>query len=158
MAKIEGKSMDPIYRIGLLAPELVRRLDLVAGSRSKEGISHPQYKLLAVLQDQGPSSVGVIGARIGYAQSSVSELASRMEKVGLLQKTRSPEDGRVVWMAITEEGRSLLHQCRKHLRAAYQRLFADAGAEAPAAFLASIEKLLAILDGKPGTGAMGRGR
>ena len=158
MVKTEGKSMDPIDRIGLLAPELIRRLDLMAGGRSKEGISHPQYKVLAVLQDQGPSSVGVIGARIGVAQSSVSELTSRMEKVGLLQKTRSPVDGRVMLMAITEEGRSLLHQCRKRMRAAYGRLFADAGAEAPSAFLASIEKMLAILDGKPWTGSASDGR
>jgi DNA-binding MarR family transcriptional regulator len=150
MAKTEGTSVDLVDRIGLLAPELVRRLDLVAGGRLRDGISHPQYKVLAVLQASGPVSMGVVGSMIGAAQSSASELASRMEKVGLVQKTRSPEDSRVVLMAITDQGRNLLHQCRKRLRAAYGRLFADAGAEAPAAFLASIETLLAILDRKPG--------
>ena len=145
MAKAEVKTVDLVDQIGLLAPELVRRLDLVAGGRAKEGISHPQYKVLAVLQESGPSSVGVLGSMIGAAQSTTSELASRMEKVGLVKKTQSPADGRVVLMAITEEGRRQLYQCRKRLRDAYQRLFADAGAEAPAEFLASLENLLAIL-------------
>jgi DNA-binding MarR family transcriptional regulator len=158
MKTTDGRSVDPIDRIGLLAPELIRRLDLVAGGRSKDGISHPQYKVLAVLQDQGPSSVGVLGTMIGAAQSSVSELSARMERSGLLKKTRSPDDGRVVRMEITDQGRTLLRQCRLRLREAYGRLFDKAGVEARDAFLDSIEKLLAILDGKPATGPVGGGR
>jgi DNA-binding MarR family transcriptional regulator len=158
MKTTEDRTVDPIDRIGLLAPELVRRLDLVADGRTKDGISHPQYKVLAVLQDQGPSSVGVLGSTIGAAQSSTSELSARMEKVGLVKKTRSPVDGRVVVMMITEEGRNQLRQCRLRLRDAYGRFFDKAGVEARDAFLDSIEKLLAILDGKPATGPAGGGR
>jgi DNA-binding MarR family transcriptional regulator len=158
MKTTEDRTVDPIDRIGLLAPELVRRLDLVAGGRDRIAISHPQYKVLAVLQDQGPSSMGVLGSTIGAAQSSTSELSARMEKVGLVKKTRSPVDGRVVVMMITEEGRNQLRQCRRRQREAYGRLFDKAGAEALAAFLAAIETMLAILDGKPATGPAGGGR
>jgi DNA-binding MarR family transcriptional regulator len=158
MMKTEIKTKDPIEQIETLASDLVRRLNQLMGGRAGDGISRPQYVLLSVLLEQGPLSLSALGSRIGSAQSSTSELAARMEKAGLVKKTRSPEDGRVVWLKITDQGRTLLRQCRKRPREVFHRLFAEAGVEARDAFLDSLEKLLAILDGKPATGPVGGDR
>jgi DNA-binding MarR family transcriptional regulator len=146
MTKRESKATEAVDRIEALASDLVRRLDLLMGGRAGDAISRPQYILLSALQKQGTVSLGVLCGVVGAAQSTTSELVARMEKAGLVRKSRSLQDARVAWIAITDQGRSMLLQYRQRPREAFRRLFAEAGAEARGAFLASLENLLGILD------------
>jgi DNA-binding MarR family transcriptional regulator len=50
------------------------------------------------------STVTGLAARLQLAQSTVTELVSRAEDVGLVTRERSSEDGRIAHLRLTEEG------------------------------------------------------
>ncbi len=114
---------DPIEMVEEQAQELMRQLDLLSGSKVQEDISYGQYKVLSVIHNQGPISVGNLGRLVGSAQSTTSEMVARLTKAGLVTKVRGPYDGRVVMVELTESGRQLMRRRRKRVREGYQSLF-----------------------------------
>ena len=69
------------------------------------GISPPKYFILHVLAREGGISQGEIGRLYGVDPSRVTRLAKQLEAEGLIERTRDPEDNRVVRMHLTSEGR-----------------------------------------------------
>jgi DNA-binding MarR family transcriptional regulator len=115
--------LDPIETVEELAQELMRQLDLLSGSKVQEDISYGQYKVISVIHNQGPISVGNLGRYVGSAQSTTSEMVARLTKAGLVTKVRGPYDGRVVMVELTDQGRQLMKRRRKRVKEAYQNLF-----------------------------------
>jgi DNA-binding MarR family transcriptional regulator len=56
------------------------------------------------------STVTELAQRLQLAQSTVTELVSRAEDVGLVSRERSSEDGRIAHLRLTEEGERRLAQ------------------------------------------------
>ncbi len=136
---------DPIEAVEELAQELMRQLDLLSGSKVQEDISYGQYKVISVINNQGPISVGNLGRLVGSAQSTTSEMVARLTKAGLVTKVRGPYDGRVVMVELTDQGRQLMRLRRKRVRDAYQALFAKLGSDEQNAFIGSLRTLNDIL-------------
>jgi MarR family transcriptional regulator, organic hydroperoxide resistance regulator len=58
-----------------------------------------------VLAGEGGISQGEIGRLYGVDPSRITRLAKQLEGEGLIERTRDPEDNRVVRMSLTSEGR-----------------------------------------------------
>ena len=56
------------------------------------------------------STVTELAQRLQLAQSTVTELVSRAEDVGLVSRERSSEDGRIAHLRLNEEGERRLAQ------------------------------------------------
>jgi len=56
------------------------------------------------------STVTELAERLQLAQSTVTELVSRAEDVGLVARERSSEDGRIAHLRLTDEGERRLAQ------------------------------------------------
>ena len=138
-------TMEPVDQIEELAQELLRRLDLLSGSKVQEDISYGQYKVISVIHSHGPISVGSLGRLVGSAQSTTSEMVARLTKAGLVTKVRGPYDGRVVVIELTEQGRQLMLRRRKRVREAYTALFSKLSSAEQATFIESIRKLSEII-------------
>ena len=69
------------------------------------GISPPKYFILHVLAREAGISQGEIGRLYGVDPSRITRLAKQLETEGLIERTRDPEDNRVVRMSLTSEGR-----------------------------------------------------
>ena len=136
---------DPIETVEELAQELMRQLDLLSGTKVHEDISYGQYKVISVIHNHGPISVGNLGRLVGSAQSTTSEMVARLTKAGLVTKVRGPYDGRVVMVELTDQGRQLMRRRRKRVREAYQGLFARLINEEQDSFVGSLRKLNDIL-------------
>lgn len=136
---------DPIETVEELAQELMRQLDLLSGTKVHEDISYGQYKVISVIHNHGPISVGNLGRLVGSAQSTTSEMVARLTKAGLVTKVRGPYDGRVVMVELTDQGRQLMRRRRKRVREAYQGLFARLVNEEQDSFVGSLRKLNDIL-------------
>jgi DNA-binding MarR family transcriptional regulator len=136
---------DPIDRIEELAQDLMRRLDLLGGSKVHEDISYGQYKVISVIHHQGPISVGNLGRLVGSAQSTTSEMVARLTKAGLVNKVRGPYDGRVVMVELTDQGRQLMRRRRKRVREGYHAMFEKLGPLDRDGFVTSIKSLLDVL-------------
>ncbi len=71
------------------------------------GLTYPQYLVMVQLWENGTSSVGRIGERLRLESSTLSPLLKRLEGMGLVHRTRDPQDERSVVVALTGNGRSL---------------------------------------------------
>jgi DNA-binding MarR family transcriptional regulator len=70
------------------------------------GITPRQHLLLLMIagSEGGLSTVSALVERLQLTQSAVTELVQRAEEAGLVARTPSARDGRVVELRLTEEG------------------------------------------------------
>ena len=72
------------------------------------GLTPQRYLLLLMVKgapDGGErATVTDLVERLGLAQSTVTELVSRAEEAGLIEREPSSEDGRVAYLRLTAEG------------------------------------------------------
>jgi DNA-binding MarR family transcriptional regulator len=76
----------------------------------RTGVSNAQLFLLQQIAAEPDLSVNALAARAMTHQSTASVVLSRLERRGLVQRVRSPEDGRSVVLRLTPAGRRLLRR------------------------------------------------
>lgn len=77
------------------------------------GLTYPQYLAMLVLWEQEGLTVGEISTRLLTDPGSLTPLLKRLETEGLLSRTRSKEDERVVLLNLTEQGRALHEKAKR---------------------------------------------
>jgi DNA-binding MarR family transcriptional regulator len=90
----------------------------------KSGLTPQRYLLLLLVKGAADGSeratISDLGQRLHLAQSTVTELVNRAAQAGLVRRGTSPDDGRVVYVQLTDEGdrrfaeafRALAHERR----------------------------------------------
>ncbi|WP_017471519.1 MarR family winged helix-turn-helix transcriptional regulator [Amphibacillus jilinensis] len=68
-------------------------------------LTYPQYLVLLVLWETDRISVKALGERLFLDSGTLTPMLKRMEARGLLKRTRSKQDERVVEVALTEQGK-----------------------------------------------------
>jgi len=81
-------------------------------------ISMTQYNVLRILRGAEPAgrTCGEIGERMIAREPDVTRLLERLEKAGLIRRTRDSKDRRVVVTRITNAGLKLLDELEPKLR------------------------------------------
>ncbi len=102
-----------------------------------EGITGGQAALLAQIRNHPQLGVRDLAAREGISAPSMTRYLDRLEKAGLVVRTRSPQDARRIRLALTPKGVRVLRSVRRRrtawlaerldgLAPAEQRAVADA--------------------------------
>ncbi len=86
---------------------LYRYLRRHARQMQEQGLSGRQVATLRYLLEAGPRTMGQLRDYLYIGDSSTSELIAQMEQAGLVERTRSPADNRVVRVSLTPAGRDL---------------------------------------------------
>jgi DNA-binding MarR family transcriptional regulator len=71
------------------------------------GLTYPQYLTMMVLWEKDGLTVGEISTRLLTDPGSLTPLLKRLEVEGLLSRTRSRDDERVVIVQLTDQGLAL---------------------------------------------------
>ncbi|MBJ7410932.1 MAG: MarR family transcriptional regulator [Phenylobacterium sp.] len=71
------------------------------------GLTYLQYLALMALWTKAPQSVGDLSRRLGLESSTLTPLFKRMEKAGLVTRTRDATDERRVMIGLTPHARAL---------------------------------------------------
>ncbi|WP_404437377.1 MarR family winged helix-turn-helix transcriptional regulator [Stutzerimonas chloritidismutans] len=71
------------------------------------GLTYPQYLAMLVLWERDGITVGEISARLLTEPGSLTPLLKRLEAEGLIRRTRSSHDERVVELHLTDVGRAM---------------------------------------------------
>ncbi len=89
----------------------------------EHGISDPQYNALSIVAAAGRDGVfsETIGSRMVTHDPDTTRLIDQLEKVDLVQRSRSTEDRRCVRVSITPQGRRLLLRVRKKVHDLHRR-------------------------------------
>ncbi len=76
-------------------------------------LTYPQYLAMLVLWEHDGLTVGEISQHLLTDPGSLTPLLKRLESEGLLKRTRSREDERVVLVQLTDKGRKLHKQAEE---------------------------------------------
>jgi DNA-binding MarR family transcriptional regulator len=77
----------------------------------ERNLTGPQGMLVGTLAHHGEMKVSELSERLGLTNSTVSGILDRLENQGLVERTRSKEDRRVVHVKVTDEFKK---QSQKH--------------------------------------------
>lgn len=98
---------------------------------ARHGITHDQYNVLRILRGVHPAGHPryEITRRLIRRAPDVTRLLDRLERQGLVERVRSPEDRRLSLTRITGEGLALLEETDPEILAVHQRFAAPLSEE-----------------------------
>ncbi len=144
---------DPFEEIGRAfkgSMAAVRRLRGRETQRPGE-LSHAQYSLLFGLADGAQRSAGELAQLADLAPATVTQMLDHLAAHGLVVRTRSEIDKRVVFTSLTERGRTVIEEHRSRIeprwRAALSE-FSDAELLTAAAVLDRLRALFEEFEGR----------
>jgi DNA-binding MarR family transcriptional regulator len=132
------------YRVAVLAGRLSREFSRVYQERF--GLSRAEWRVMAHLSQEAEVSVREIHSRVDMDKSKVSRAATRLEEAGIVTKKISDRDRRLVVLALTEKGSTMMEDLARAAQAYQAELLARLGPEA-SAFLGGIDALMTSGDG-----------
>jgi DNA-binding MarR family transcriptional regulator len=127
-----------------LTTDLERIFRLFRSLSPAGGMSMTAAATLAAIERLGPQRLTVLAAREGVTQPAMTQLISRLEESGLVRREASPEDGRVVLVVITDEGRAVLARRRSVRSERMAAIIAQLGPEHRAALAIALPALDAL--------------
>ena len=74
---------------------------------SEHGLTYPQYLVLLVLWEKDAQPVNDIARKLYLETNTVTPLLQRMEKEGILVRTKGKKDARQMIVSLTREGKAL---------------------------------------------------
>ena len=133
MAAITTSDIVAVAEFRAALRQFLRRTERIA---RQSGLTPQRYLLLLMVKGapdgSEQSTVTELAERLQLAQSTVTELVSRAEETGLLEREQSQTDARVAHLRLTEEGERRLMQAftglateRSNLRNAFTHLDAE---------------------------------
>lgn len=97
------------YQINRLSYRMNRLLDR---DLRMHGLSISIWRIMAVLDFNISATVNDLAIYVMIEQSTLSRMLQRMENEGLLRNSRSPDDGRVRSISLTDKGREQYEMVR----------------------------------------------
>jgi DNA-binding MarR family transcriptional regulator len=105
------------------------------------GLTPSQYNILRILRGEGkPLPCLEVAQRTITVVPGITGLIDRLEDAGLVTRTRSANDRRVVYVSITEAGNDLLARVDRPLRELHRKLLVHFTPEETAEFIRLLEK------------------
>ena len=133
MAAITTSDVVAVAEFRAALRQFLRRTERIA---RRSGLTPQRYLLLLMVKGAADgseqSTVTELSDRLQLAQSTVTELVSRAEESGLIEREQSHTDARVAYLRLTEEGERRLLLAftglateRSNLRNAFTHLDAE---------------------------------
>jgi DNA-binding MarR family transcriptional regulator len=109
-------------------------------------LSFAQYQLLFGLAGDCELSTSQLATAADLAPATVTQMLDGLVGMGLVERTRSERDRRVVTCALTDRGRELIAERRSHWERRWRKLLADFSTDEIATAAAVIGRLRTMYD------------
>jgi DNA-binding MarR family transcriptional regulator len=109
-------------------------------------LSFAQYHLLCGLVEHDERSAGELALAADLSPATVTQMLDGLAEMGLVERTRSERDRRVVNCSLTTRGRELLTERRAHLEQRWQTELAEFSVQDLATAAAVLNRLRALYD------------
>ena len=109
-------------------------------------LSFAQYHLLSGLAEHDELSAGELALAADLSPATVTQMLDSLAEMGLVERTRSDRDRRVVTCTLTTHGRELLTERRAQFEQRWHAALAQFSTQDLATAAAVIERLRALFD------------
>lgn len=126
---------------------ILRATELNARMLAREtGLTTPQLIVLEIVAVAGRITPKEISGRAGVGQATATALVDKLEARGLVTRTRSERDRRIVWVAATEAGHAMLKSAPDPLQHIFSQQFEALADWEQAMIVAALERIGGMLN------------
>lgn len=90
-----------------------------------DGLNMQHMMLMKALVTDGPQPQGHFADLLGLSKGGVSQIVSRLEAEGMVERRRDPDDARVQWLHLTPEASSRADEMEARMASLFADLFQD---------------------------------
>ena len=110
----------PLYNLNRTSATYI---EAMADSLKQYNMDQPSWRVLMLLGDKNPSTVGDLSRRSATKFSTITRILIRMENDGLIDRKPFPDDNRVIEVFITNKGKDILQELKVLASKIYQKAF-----------------------------------
>lgn len=112
----------------------------------KINLTYPQGVVLSVLSTEGTLPISTLAELTGSANSTISGVVDRLEKMGLVRRVRSETDRRVIYVELTEKYDEIHQLATTSVHDYFSELMVDVSEEDGRAILRGMELMCRALE------------
>lgn len=113
------------------------------------GLDITKWRILMLLDDAGPSTVGDLSRRAVIKMPTITRVLIRMEKDGLVERTATEVDRRVIEVAMTDKAVETLTIVKDIGQSVFERAFDGVSPEEAGELTGYLKKIRSNLDRSP---------
>ncbi len=110
------------------------------------GLTEQQWRVLRILHETNSIESKELARRTFMLRPSISGVVDRLERDGLVVRKGTPDDGRKVLVALTEEGQAIIEQISPRIQQEYDAIRAQMSATHWKALYRYLDELIALQD------------
>jgi DNA-binding MarR family transcriptional regulator len=110
----------PLYNLNRTSATYIERM---SEELKKVNMDQPSWRVLMLLADKNPSTVGDLSRRSVTKISTITRILMRMENEGLVKRQPYHKDNRVIEVHILEGGIKILSELRRLANEVYKEAF-----------------------------------
>lgn len=127
--------------------KIMRAIDMHSSYLARQyGLTSPQLICLKKLSDVKELTPGGLAREVHLSHATVTGIISRLEKKGLVQRTRSTEDGRSFLIHVTDTGASMIKSSPSMLQEEFMLKLSKLADWEKTMILSSLQRITSILD------------
>ncbi len=142
VAAAEDLSAEVLY----LLRQIIRLFDLRSKQLSKQfGLTGPQLVVMRELAATDGVPIGTLAHKVSLSQATITDIADRLERRGLVRRIRSDQDRRRVMLQITEHGNEVMQNKPTVLRDEFLQQFTRLERWEQMQILASLQRIVTMM-------------
>jgi len=127
---LETEELNDGVRVVKVIKKVMHVFKQKTGSCFKEiNLTGPQGMLVGALAHHGKMKVSDLSDTLGLSNSTVSGILDRLENQGLVERTRSKDDRRVVYVDVTSKSRKSFKDQHAEINKMFQNMISKATPE-----------------------------
>ncbi len=142
---------DSTSAAGLITSYMLKRAELAVRNclevtLQQFDLTANQYLMLLRLRYDGAQSSAQFARAVGVRPQSVTDIIGPLERKGLIQRRESPENRRILLIALTAKGRQMMSRARKVTVRLDRELLAGLDAQEISVLRKAMEKIRAAAE------------
>lgn len=117
----------------------------VSSEENQNDVTWAQRKILLLIESRGPQKMSEIARQICVTMSGATAVVDKMVKTGLVVRQFDPGDRRVVLIAISEHGRTVMQDCVQVQERCFEQVLDRLTPEKRDELLESFERIHSLL-------------
>jgi MarR family transcriptional regulator, organic hydroperoxide resistance regulator len=113
---------------------------------SSKGINRPDVEILQMLDSMKTLTMTEISTRLAIPKSNVTAMVNRLIKLKCVKRAYSKEDRRIIYINLTETGKSILKKSRAMVEESLKVKMAETSQEDLIKIAEILEKMRTLID------------
>ncbi len=126
--------------------KIMRAIDMYSSYLARQyGLTSPQLICLKKLAEEGETAPGALAKSAHLSHATITGIINRLEKKGLVERTRSLEDGRSFLISITDSGRSMVESSPSMIHEQFMHELSKLADWEKTTILSSLQRITSML-------------